>query len=119
MAAGTKHRIGIKQTKVEQADGSFADQVHVVNSSDSPATTSAASNITVTTASTQILPANPARRSAVMYVNSGGPVYVSSGVATTNDFPVPTGGAFEISNTAALNGIVSSGTADVRVWEEA
>jgi DNA-directed RNA polymerase beta' subunit len=83
-----------------------------------PASGAAATKITVGTSSTVIVPANGNRRAAIIQVISGGPVYISPNAATTNDFPVPSGGALNHENVSAVNGIVTSGSADVRVWEE-
>lgn len=85
---------------------------------DAAATTLTASQVTVTTASTAIVAENANRRVAIIQVVAGGPVYIRGGVATTNDFPLATGGVYEHANTAALSGIVASGTADVRILEE-
>lgn len=84
-----------------------------------PARTATVSAITVTTASTAILSENMNRAVAIIQVLSGGPVYVSSGIATVaGGFPLATGSSFEVSSDEPLTGIVASGTADVRVWEE-
>lgn len=85
---------------------------------DAPATTLTASKVTVTTASTQLVAANANRRVAMIQIVSGGPVYVQSGAATVNDFPLDPGSVYEHANTAALSGIVASGSADVRILEE-
>lgn len=82
-----------------------------------------ARQVTVGTTSIEIvanLPGQTFRQYPVLVqVVSGGPVYVTSeGAATAADFPVPTGGVFEFDRGLVLNGIVASGSADVRVWEE-
>ena len=76
--------------------------------------------VTVTTSSTEIVADKPGRKHTVLVeVFSGGPVFVrSQDSATINDFPLPTGSIFKYAGTAPLNGIVSSGSADVRTWSE-
>lgn len=84
------------------------------------ATSLTASNVTVGTASATIVVAKPDRRVAIIHVVAGGPVYISGGTATTaGGFPIATGGVYEHANTSALNGIVASGSADIRILEEA
>ena len=76
--------------------------------------------VSVTTASTAIVPDKPGRRFPVLIqVLSGGPVFVNSnGAATVDHFPLPTGSIFKYAGTAPLTGIVASGSADVRTWSE-
>lgn len=92
---------------------------HVQAVDPEPAATVAVTKVTVGTASTAIIAANADRRVAIIQIVSGGPVYVSSGAATLDGFPLAAGGIYEHQNTSALNGIVASGSADVRILEEA
>lgn len=103
--------------KTRQAGVIGGDHAQLFESA--PASTVTTSKVTVTTASTQIVAANANRRVAIIHVVSGGPVYISSGTATVDGFPLTAGGVYEHENTSALNGIVASGSADVRVLEEA
>lgn len=82
------------------------------------ATTATPTKVSVTTASTQIIASAARTRPVLVYVLSGGPVFVNDATATVDDFPIPTGGQLVWANTGALNGIVASGTADVRVLSE-
>lgn len=79
---------------------------------------SSPTKITVTTSSTEIVLADPDRTwSVLVSVHSGGPVFVhEDDDATTDDFPIATGAIIEHASTRALNGIVASGSADVRTW---
>lgn len=74
--------------------------------------------VSVGTSSTTIVSADPARTWGVLVtIYAGGPVFVhEAGPATTNDFPIATGVTINHASTRALNGIVSTGTADVRTW---
>jgi hypothetical protein len=80
---------------------------------------SAVSKVSVTTASTAILPAKRGHRKRVLItVVSGGPIFISPTTATVNDFPVATNGVFEHQSSRPLYGIVATASADVRVWED-
>lgn len=74
--------------------------------------------VDVGTSSTEIVAADPDRTWTVLVtVFDDGPVFVHEGApATVNDFPLATGTTIEHASTRALNGIVASGSADVRTW---
>jgi hypothetical protein len=75
--------------------------------------------VTITTSATEILSSNTTRKRAVVYNNGGAPVFLGvSGVTTADGFPLPPGQAFECRHTAAVYGVVASGTVEVRHWEE-
>jgi hypothetical protein len=76
-------------------------------------------NVTVTTAATQVVAENTSRKLAFINNNSAVVVYIgTSGVTTTNGYPLAANGNFiNVDTISALYGIVASGTADVRVFE--
>lgn len=86
----------------------------------SGATMSAPSNISVTTASTTLLASSTTRRRAwIQSLDTNTvDVFVSGGTATTNGLQLKPGQTMLFENGAAIAGIVSSGTANVRVLGE-
>ena len=89
-------------------------------SQDMPSATAVATNVTVGATSTLIIAANANRSVCLVRVVNNGPVYINAGAAAVvaNHFPVTAGEVFAFEGSQALYGIVGSGTADVRVWEE-
>jgi hypothetical protein len=74
--------------------------------------------VDVGTSSTEIIAADPDRTWSVnLTVFADGPVFLrEDDDATVNDWPAATGEKLVYTSTRALNGIVASGTADVRTW---
>lgn len=82
---------------------------------------SSGTGVTVTTSSTAIAAANELRRKLIIRNNSSTVCYIKVGAAaTTSDQFLNQNDIFELDgndSTSAVNGIVASGTADIRVLE--
>lgn len=68
----------------------------------------------------QILPPNPNRSSALIKSNNSVAVYLhdTSGVTSSNGFPLAQGEAIEIVATDGLWAVAASASADLRIIEE-
>lgn len=113
MTTGTKHRIGFKQTAVELIDGSFGQQNMSV-----PPGLLAHNAITVANTATQIVAENTGRITVRIANTGNATVYLGgSDVTTANGFPLATNTSIELATTAAIYGIVATGTINVRFLE--
>ena len=86
----------------------------------SAGTKNAPVQVTVTTAATQILAANPNRAGAIIANTGASTLFIGrdNTVTTGNGIPVAAGGSIEDNQSGdAWFGIVASGTADVRALE--
>jgi hypothetical protein len=76
--------------------------------------------VTVNATTTALLAANTGRLSALLKNTGTQTVYLNQGAsATTAGFPLNPGDALTIRHQLSVNGIVSSGTGTVYVYEEA
>lgn len=80
--------------------------------------------VTITTAATILIPANPGRRGIMVVNNSTSTIYIGpdSAITTANAIPLYASGTFITSGDhdgfrGVIYGIVGASTADVRYWE--
>jgi len=78
--------------------------------------------VSVTTSATEIIGFNPKRILLVIYNNGTATVYLgftSADCTTASSMPLPSGSYVKIKGKAdSIWGIVSTGTVEVRVWED-
>ena len=76
--------------------------------------------ISLTTTAKQILAANPNRLSALIKSNNSVAVYLhdTSGVTSSNGFPLAQGDAIDLAAVDGLWAIAASSSADLRIIEE-
>jgi phenylpyruvate tautomerase PptA (4-oxalocrotonate tautomerase family) len=95
--------------------------VHVQRVDEQGATAIASAQVAVGTSATLLAAARDTRKAILVFVDdaASGPVYVGgAGVTTGTGVKVSAGHALEIATTAAVYGVVSSGSVTVYVLEE-
>lgn len=113
MSAGSGTTLGTDETTIN------GTAVHVQRVSLGAAPSLSVGNTACTTGATSILAANYERKGFIIQATDGTVYLGGSGVLTTTGFPLAAGQS--ISSSAflgAVYGITSSGTVNVRYWEE-
>jgi hypothetical protein len=108
-----KHRIGFKQTAVELADGSFAQQN--MSAVASALVTHAAS---VGTTATKIVDRNELRCWIEIVNNGSGVVYLGDEAVTgASGFPLKAGATIRVDTANEVWAVAGTGTVDLRALE--